>query len=162
MSTLVVYYSWSCGNTRGIAEEVAEALDADLEEIRTVNPYPEDYNETVEQGKAEVEAGFRPAIEACAHRPEDYDRIVIGTPTWWYTMAPAVATYLGEHDWTGKTVVPFHTHGGWPGQVIEDIEDACAGAHIACPMDVQFDSTGGDQQVTPEADVAAWIASLNA
>ena len=75
-------------------------------------------------------------------------------------MAPAVATYLSEHDWQGKTVVPFQTHGGWPGETLDDIADACDGARIERGMSVQFDSTGGDRMITPLADVERWIDSL--
>ncbi len=160
MSTLVVYYSLSCGNTERVAEMVADALDADIEAIETVEPYPGDYQEVVDQGKREVERGYKPAIEAPEFGPEGYDRIVVGTPTWWYTMAPAVATYLSEYDWRGKTVVPFQTHGGWPGEMLDDIVDACDGARIEHGMSVQFDSTGGDRMITPLADVERWINSL--
>ena len=55
----------------------------------------------------------------------DYDVIAIGTPTWWYTMAPAVLTFLTTNDFTGKTVIPFMTNGGWPGHVIIDMEENC-------------------------------------
>lgn len=81
MSTLVVYYSLSCGNTKRVAEMVADALDADIEAIETVEPYPGDYQEVVDQGKREVERGYKPAIEALEFNPADYERIVIGTPT---------------------------------------------------------------------------------
>lgn len=160
MSTLVVYYSLSCGNTERVAEMVADALDADIEAIETVEPYPGDYQEVVDQGKREVERGYELAIEALEFNPADYERIVIGTPTWWYTMAPAVATYLSEYNWRGKTVVPFQTHGGWPGETLDDIVDGCDGARIEHGMSVQFDSTGGDRMITPLADVERWVDSL--
>ena len=44
-------------------------------------------------------------------------------PTWWYTMAPAVLTFLTTNDFTGKTVIPFMTNGGWPGHVIKDMKE---------------------------------------
>lgn len=160
MSTLVVYYLLSCGNTERVAKMVADALGADIETVETVESYPGNYQEVVDQGKREVERGYKPAIEALEFNPADYERIVIGTPTWWYTMAPAVATYLSEHDWQGKTVVPFQTHGGWPGETLDDIADACDGACIERGMSVQFDSTGGDRMITPLADVERWIDSL--
>ena len=130
---LVVYYIWSNGNTERIAEQLANVCDADLERIETIEPYP-----------------------------ADYDVIAVGTPTWWYTMAPAVKTFLAENDLAGKTVVAFQTNGGWSGSVIDDIEGACAGAAFGPSMEVQFDSTGGDEQVTPQADVDAWIERVKA
>ena len=159
---LVVYYSWSNGNTEGIARQLARACDADIERIETSVPYPTDYDTMVEQGKREVEAGFKPTIECLAHDPADYDVIAVGTPTWWYTMAPAVATFFSEHNWKGKTVVPFMTNGGWPGHVIRDMKNACTGAKIACEMQVKFDSNGGDHLETPEANIDAWARDVKA
>ena len=92
--------------------------------------------------------------------PEDYDVIVVGTPTWWYTMAPAVLTFLTAHDWKGKTVIPFQTHGGWPGHVIRDMKAACKGAQFSHERAIQFDSTGGAEMVTPEKDVDKWIRQI--
>lgn len=102
---LVVYYSWSNGNTEKIAEQLADACGADICRIETIEPYPSDYDETVEQGHREVDAGYEPAIEALEFDPSDYDVIAVGTPTWWYTMAPAVKTFMGSVDWAGKTIV---------------------------------------------------------
>lgn len=158
--TLVVYYSWSCGNTEKIAEQLANACDADIARIETVVPYPEDYQETVDQGQREVNAGFMPEIEPLEYSPADYDVIVIGTPTWWYTMAPAVKTFIAENDFSGKTVVVLSTNGSWPGNVTADIEDACAGASFGPALEVQFDSTGGDHQETPQSQVDAWIEQI--
>lgn len=157
---LVVYYSWSCGNTEKIAEQLADACDADIARIETVVPYPEDYQETVEQGQREVNAGFMPEIEPLEYSPADYDVIVIGTPTWWYTMAPAVKTLIAENDFSGKTVVVLSTNGSWPGNVTADIEDACTGASFGPALEVQFDSTGGDHQETPQSQVDAWIEQI--
>ena len=157
---LVAYYSWSCGNTEKIAEQLANACNADIARIETVEPYPEDYQETVDQGQREVNAGFMPEIEPFEFNPENYDVIVIGTPTWWYTMAPAVKTFISMYDFTGKTVVALSTNGSWPGNVTADIEDACAGATFGPALEVQFDSTGGDRQETPQRKVDSWIEKL--
>lgn len=157
---LVAYYSWSCGNTEKIAEQLANACSADIARIETVEPYPEDYQETVDQGQREVNAGFMPEIEPFEFNPENYDVIVIGTPTWWYTMAPAVKTLTSMYDFTGKTVVALSTNGSWPGNVTADIEDACAGATFGPALEVQFDSTGGDRQETPQREVDSWIEKV--
>lgn len=53
-----------------------------------------------------------PQINPISVNLADYDVIAIGTPTWWYTMAPAVLTFLTTNDFTGKTVIPFMTNGG--------------------------------------------------
>ncbi len=157
---LVVYYSWSNGNTEKIAEQLADECAADLARIETVEPYPEDYDQTVQQGQDEVNSGFEPEIELLAYDPEDYDVVAVGTPTWWYTMAPAVKSFLAEHDWAGKTVVPFMTNGGWPGNVIDDMREATSGAAAGPALEVRFDSTGGSRQETAQREVDAWMARV--
>ena len=95
---LVVYYSWSNGNTKRIAEQLTNGTGADIARIETAEPYSGSHEDVVEQGKREVEAGFMPQINPISVNLADYDVIAIGTPTWWYTMAPAVLTFLTTND----------------------------------------------------------------
>ncbi len=157
---LVAFYTWTNGNTEKIAEQLAQACGADLMRIETVEPYPEDYDATVSQAQEEVDAGFEPEIEPLEPDPADYDVVAVGTPTWWYTMAPAIKTFMGQVAWQGKTLVSFQTNAGWPGHVIDDMEDAAKGASFGPSLEVQFDSTGGPRQMTPQAEVDAWIAGV--
>lgn len=157
---LVVYYSWSNGNTKQIAEQLAKATGAELAEIDTAQPYTGSYDEVVDQGQREVNAGYKPEIKPLTVNIQDYDVIAVGTPTWWYTMAPAVLTFLSAQDFTGKTVIPFMTNGGWPGHVIKDMKANCKGAEFAHEMEIQFDSTGGAHLETPEKKIDAWIEAV--
>lgn len=160
MKMLVLYYSWSHGNTEKTAEQLASACDADLERIETVSPYPDEYQATVDQAKREIDAGFEPQIEPLEHDPSNYDVIAIGTPVWWYTMAPAVKTLLSQIDFSGKTVVAFNTSGGWPGTTIEDIEAACEGAKFWPSVEIRFGATGGDRQKTSQREIDSWIGGI--
>ncbi len=166
---LVVYYSLS-GNTERIAKQLAESYDAErVVKIETVTPYTGSYDEIVDQGQREVESGFQPEIrlvdafggEEVTLDLDDFDIIAIGTPTWWYTYAPAVSTFLKMYDWNGRTVIPFQTHGGWKGHVMADFKKACGGAALRNKFDIQFDSTGGNTQISPQKDIDDWINSFN-
>lgn len=159
---LIVYYSVSNGNTKRIAEQLQKETGADIARIETAKPYTGTYDEIVAQGQEEVNAGFMPEIKPLSVNPEDYDVIAIGTPTWWYTMAPAVLTFLKSHDWTGKTVISFQTHGGWLGHVQKDMKKACPGADFRGDMAVQFDSTGGAKLITETAEIQAWAKKVSA
>lgn len=156
----VIYYSWSNGNTKRIAEQLAGAIGADLARIDTVTPYEGTYDEVVSQGQREVDQGYMPPIKPLEIDLSSYDLVAVGTPTWWYTMAPAVRAFLYHEDFSGKTVVPFMTNGGWPGHVIKDIKKACKGADFTCDMEIQFDSSGGDYMETPERDVEKWFEEV--
>lgn len=157
---LIIYYSWSNGNTKRIANMIKNATGADITEIDTVTPYEGSYEEVVDQGQDEVNRGYMPPIKPLDVDLNNYEVIVVGTPTWWYTMAPAVKTFFNENDFTGKTVIPFMTNGGWPGHVIKDMEKACEGAKCVEPMEIQFDSTGGDHLETSEKEIKAWIENV--
>ena len=159
---LIVYYSWSNGNTERIAKELQSIAGGDLLKIDTAVPYSGSYDEVVDQGQREVNRGYEPELKPLTVNPADYDVIAVGTPTWWYTMAPAVNTFFHGQDFTGKTVIPFMTNGGWPGHVIKDMKKACPGAKTACEMQVQFDSNGGDHLETPESEIKAWAQSVKA
>ncbi|MBO5033242.1 MAG: NAD(P)H-dependent oxidoreductase [Lachnospiraceae bacterium] len=157
---LIVYYSWSNGNTKRIADMLQEKTDADIVRIDTVEPYKGSYNDVVNQGQKEVNNGYKPQIKKIEVCPADYDVVAIGTPTWWYTMAPAVRTFIEECDFKGKTVIPFMTNGGWAGHVIKDMSDACKGATICHEMEIKFSSDGGDTLETPQNVIDKWIDGI--
>ena len=80
--------------------------------IEEVNPYPSDYNECIKVAKSDIEKGLKPAIKGSIDDIDKYDIIFIGTPNWWSTMAPPVLTFLSSYNLSGKTIIPFCTHGG--------------------------------------------------
>lgn len=157
---LVVYYSWSNGNTEKIALSLQKATGADIAKIETLEPYKGSYDDVVSEGQREVNRGYMRPIKPLDADVQNYDVIAVGTPTWWYTMAPTVKTFLNSQKWEGKTVVPFMTNGGWPGHVIKDIEKECKGAKFLKPMEIQFDSTGGAELVTPQGKIDKWIEEV--
>lgn len=157
---LIIYYSWSNGNTERVAKRLQSIAGGDLLRIDTAEPYEGSYDDVVQQGQDEVESGYEPDLKPFDADVSEYDVIAIGTPTWWYTMAPAVKTLLHRLDLSGKTVVPFMTNGGWPGHVIKDIEKACPRSGFACEMQVRFDSEGGADLVTPENEIDTWAEDV--
>ena len=157
---IVVYYSWSNGNTEKIAKLIQKITASDIARIETLKPYTGSYEEVVEQGKREVESWFKPEIKPLLVDCKNYDVIAVGTPTWWYTMAPAVSSFLNSQNWHGKIVVPFMTDAGWPGHVIDDIKKTCQGAQFAQEMEIRFDSNGGSHMETAESEVEKWIMNI--
>lgn len=153
MKTLLLYYSYG-GNTRSVAQRIRQALGCDAVEIVTVTPYAGSYDAVVNQGQREVNAGFEPPIQALGKNINYYDTVILGTPVWWYTFAPAVKTALSSHDWNGKTIYPFATNGGWIGHTFQDIEKVCAGAVVKKGLNIRFD---GDRMQTAAADIDRWI-----
>ena len=157
---LTVYYSWSNGNTERIAKMLQKEIGGDIVRIDTITPYEGSYDDVVNQGQEEVQRGYEPEIKSLGVNISDYDVIAVGTPTWWYTMAPAVLTFLHTESFADKTVIPFMTNAGWPGNVIKDMKTACKGADIKCEMQIQFDSTGGSRLETPMEDITKWMQNV--
>ena len=157
---LIVYYSWSNGNTERNAKMLQKDIGGDIVRIDTVTPYEGSYDDVVNQGQEEVQRGYEPEIKPLGVNISDYDVIAVGTPTWWYTMAPAVLTFLHTESFADKTVISFMTNAGWPGDVIKDMKTACKGADIKYEMQIQFDSTGGSRLETSMEEITKWIQNV--
>lgn len=132
--TLVVYFTRS-GRTRQVAHWIQEAAKADLVELKTVTPYPAGYQAVVDQARKEIDAGVKPELKTKIDNIMQYDVIFVGTPNWWSTMAPPVATFLASYDFTGKTVIPFVTHGGGgEARCASDMKKLCPKANFKAPL----------------------------
>ncbi len=141
--TLILYYSHSNGNTKSLAEDLQKATGGDLAAIETEKPHTGSYDEIVKEAQDEIKKEYVRPVKPLSYNIGDYDVIAVGTPTWWYTMAPAVKTVLSQHDFTGRTVIPFMTHAGWPGHTLRDMAAACKNAAIAAAKKIRFDGSGG-------------------
>ncbi len=152
---LTVYFSHG-GNTQAVAEMIHAAVGGDMFRIETVDEYPAEYRDVVAKAKKEVESGYRPAIRGKVKNFDDYDVIFVGSPCWWYTMAPAVATFLSSYDFAGKTVVPFMTHEGSRfARTLDDIRKICPEARLLEGFTVR-----GSKAADAGDDVREWIGSL--
>lgn len=107
MKTLILYYSQARGNTKRIAQMIQERLHAEMEQIQTRVPYIGSYDAIVNQGKREVDSGYTPEIVPVSADLSAYDCVLIGTPTWWYTMAPAVRTFSRTMTFPKKRSFPL-------------------------------------------------------
>lgn len=84
-----------------------------------------------------------------------YDVIFVGTPIWWGTIAPPVATFLAESDLTGKIIIPFCTHGGYgAGQSLEDIKKLAPKSRVLEELVLKGSST------YEQKNIFAWLSKL--
>lgn len=149
---LVAYFSHS-GNTRTVARQIARLTGGELFEIVPATAYPTDYRAVVEQAEREIEAGVRPALKNQPPDVAQYDVVFVGSPCWWSTVAPPVATFLAACDLRGKTVVPFMTHeGSGMGRSEADVRRLCPGAEVAKGLPVR-----GGAVDRSEAEVERWL-----
>ncbi|MDR2982360.1 MAG: NAD(P)H-dependent oxidoreductase [Puniceicoccales bacterium] len=152
---LIVYFSHS-GNTRVIAEQIKATTGADICEIQTVTPYPSDYQTVVKQARKEIDAKYKPELKTKIENIGSYDVIFVGSPNWWATIAPPIATFLSSYDLSGKTVVPFITHeGSRMGRSVSDIKELAAKSTILNGLPVRGGSVKSAQN-----DVSAWLRQI--
>lgn len=152
---LVAYFSHS-GNTRAMARQIAEAADGDLFEIVPAEAYPAEYKAVVDQAKKEINDGFRPALKGRLPDVGAYDVIFVGSPCWWATIAPPVATFLTSCDFAGKTVIPFMTHeGSGMGRSEADIRKLCPQSTVPDGLAVRGSAVRNSKEA-----VGKWVRSL--
>ena len=143
MNPLVVYYSYS-GITRRLAEDIALITDGDLRELKPEKPYSFSYNTAVKEVREEIEKGYCPPLIQGAEAVENSELVFIGSPNWLKTFAPPVLSFLRAVDLSGKTIIPFCTHGGGGfGRMIEGYKKECKNSiirdGIALKGDYSFD-----------------------
>lgn len=112
--TIVVYFSGS-GNTRRVAEYVADETGADMFELVPVNPYTDadlDWTDRSSRVCTEHDDKSLQDIELESIEVPDwsaYDTVLFGYPLWWREAAWPVNTFVKGNDFAGKTVIPFCT-----------------------------------------------------
>ncbi len=149
---LIAFFSWG-GNTKGIAEEIQAQTGADLFEIELVNPYSSNYNTVLDEAQRDQNAQARPELSSHVENMEDYDTIILGYPNWWASIPMPIASFLEEYDFSGKTIIPFCSHGGGRfGQSLTAIGKLVPDAVMGEALSVHY--SGGNS--LPE-DVSTWL-----
>lgn len=155
--TLVAYFSAS-GVTKAVAKTIAEVSGSDIYEIKPEKPYTEadlDWRDKTSRSSIEMQnPSLRPAIANKVDNIEQYDRIFVGFPIWWYVAPTIINTFLENYDFSGKTIILFATSGGSGfGNTAEKLKDSVsADTRIA-----EGKLLNGNPS---RQDIKAWIDSL--
>lgn len=149
MKAAVVYFSRT-GHTRAEAGRLAAELGATLFELRSAEPYPEEYKAVVQRAMAEIRSGTHPALESMPD-VSDFDTVLVGSPNWCGTFAGPVATFLHDAPLDGKRVAIFCTSGGSGlANMPRDAEALAPGAKfcriVSGPNGVMLTSPGGEEE----------------
>ncbi|MDE5908353.1 MAG: SUMF1/EgtB/PvdO family nonheme iron enzyme, partial [Lachnospiraceae bacterium] len=151
-SILIAYFSWG-GNTRGIAQEIQRQTGAELFEIELVTPYSTDYNTVLDQAQRDQNAQARPELSVHVEDMDQYDTIILGYPNWWASIPMPIASFLEEYDFSGKTIIPFCSHGGGRfGQSLTAITKLVPDAVLGEGLAISY--SGGSSLAD---DVAEWL-----
>ena len=155
-SVLVAYFS-ATHTTEGVAEKIADGLQADLYEIVPEEPYTEEdlnYNDDNSRSTQEMnDASARPAISGSVENMDQYDVIFLGYPIWWGQAPKIMSTFVESYDFSGKTVIPFCTSASSSiGSSADDLEQLTNGAEW---LEGQRFSKNDSQD-----DIMEWVNSL--
>lgn len=149
---LVVYFS-ATGNTKSLAEKIAEASGANLYDIVPVVSYTSEdlnYNNDNSRANQEINSDARPDIQPLSVDIEQYGVILLGYPIWWGQCPPPVLSFLESYDLSNKTIMPFCTSGG------SGISGSLSKIRQLCPdsnVTAGFSGTAS----TTETEINAWL-----
>jgi flavodoxin len=133
MSKVLVAYFSASGVTAKLAERLANAIGADLHEIKPKTPYTEaDLNWMDKKSRSSIEMSdksFRPEVANKVENMKKYDVIFTAFPIWWYVAPTIINTFLEQYDLSGKTIIPVATSGSsGMGNTNEELALSCPGA----------------------------------
>ena len=152
---LVAYFSHT-GNTRAIARQIQEATGADVFEIVPAKPYPAAYGDVLARGRQVLKDNVMLGLKSEVPDLAPYDVIFVGSPNWFNTIVPPVMTFLSARDFSGKTIVPFMTHGGGGlGKSQQDLQRLAPGATL-----LEGRAFRGDAVADAGEDVRTWLRGL--
>jgi flavodoxin len=156
LKILVAHFTRT-GNTRVIAGQIRRALRGDLFEIEAAEPYPEDYEATVAQAVRERDSGYRPPLKAGVPDIGSYQVVFLGLPIWGETAPPVIGSFLSQHDLSGKTLVPFITHGGYgQGNSMTVVREHAPRASVLDPFVME-----ADQERRTLTQVSRWLSGVD-
>ena len=156
-NVLVAYFS-ATGNTKTVAEQIADVTGGELYEIEPAEPYTsEDLDYNNDDCRANLEMNddtVRPEIAVAIENIEQYDTIYLGYPIWWGNAPRIMNTFVETYDLSGKTVVPFCTSGGSGISTSVDTLQELAGDGITWMEGQRF-----DRDVSAD-EISQWIDEM--
>jgi flavodoxin len=145
------------GNTEVLAGMISGLIGCDVHRIEPVDPYPDDYMETVARNVREQDADARPAIAKALASIVPYDTVLLGSPIWNVKAPMIMSTFVEGFDFSGKTVFPFTTYAmSELGTTVRDYAASCPGATIGEGLAVR-----GEEVRNTGAAVEAWLRRIN-
>ena len=166
---LIVYLSRT-NNTKAIAEIIQKHAGGTLVALELEKPYPENYQQTVQQVVKENETGYLPPLKTNIDSIDKYDVIFLGFPTWDMKMPPPMKSFLKQYNLGGKTVIPFNTNAGYGvGSGFQTVKDLCPDSKVL----EGFEMKGGierdgvylvikdEKAKEAETEVKKWLQKIN-
>lgn len=145
------------GSVEYMATVIGEATGGDMVRIQTETPYPGNFDDLAAQADNERQNGIHPTLSTSIEGFDNYDVVFVGYPVWWYQMPMPMYSFFDRYDFSGKTIIPFSSHGGsgWSG-TIADI----AGLEPEATMVDGF-STSRSNVASSAEEIRNWLRDIN-
>lgn len=166
--TILIVFLTRTNNTKVLAEIIHDQVGGDLVALELKNPYPEKYKTIVKLVAEENESGFLPALKTKVDMNK-YDIIFLGFPTWGMQLPPPMKSFLAENDLSGKTVIPFNTHGGYGlGNSFKKVKELCPESTVLKGFSIKggserdgiFLAIKGKRRKDAKLQVKSWLNEL--
>lgn len=145
------------GDVGIIAQFIEQELDADEFIITVDYKYSSDYNVCIYEHRDQRDRGEMPNLTSWVENLDDYDTIFLGFPNWNYGLPMPIRSFVAEHDLSGKTIVPFVTHGtGGLARTIQELNEILPDD---CTILQEYDVYEDDVK-SAQDDVIEWLESL--
>jgi len=154
---LVIYYSHE-GNTRFVAQTIAEAVGADLLELKPRKELRPQGLMKYAWGGGQVMMKTRPELQPLDRDPAAYDLLFIGTPVWAWNYAPPLRSFIHSARLSGKQVALFCCHGGDPSKTLPNMIKALEGNEVLGALDLRSPLDHREETARRAADWARGIA----
>jgi flavodoxin len=158
MKTAVVYYSYE-GNSAFIAEQLKSRLNADIAAIQTKDEKKRSGFAKFAWGGSQVFMHKKPALKAYTFDPAQYDLIVIGTPVWAGSPAPAITSFLSQTKISGKKIALYVCHAGGKGSALEKFKALLPGNTFAGEIDFSNPASGNIEEIIQKID--SWVREIS-
>ena len=145
------------GRLRAIANMIQTETGGELFSIRTSVVYPADGGELIDYAAEEQREDARPELTSHIDDLDKYDTIFVGYPNWWADLPQVMYSFFDEYDFSGKTIIPFCSHGGGRfGQSLTAITKLAPNAAMGEALSIHYSGGSG-----LSGDVTAWLKANN-
>jgi len=157
MKTAVIYYSYG-GTSAHVAEILKTELNVDIFRIETLDDKKRKGFFLILWGGSQVVMGKKPPLKPLSVDISAYDLVILGTPVWAGSPAPAIASFLSKNSIAGKKIALFCCHGGGMGEALNKLKAQLGGNTVIGEID--FKNVAKMDKADLKQKISEWVKSL--
>jgi len=158
MKTAVIYYSYN-GASAHVAEIIKAELNADIFRIETLDSKKRKGISLMFWGGGQVVMGKKPPLKPLSVNISAYDLVILGTPVWAGSPAPALLSFLSANSVAGKKIALFCCHGGGMGEALNKLKALLGGNTVIGEID--FKNAAKMDRAELKQKISEWAKNLN-